>query len=272
MMRRTAGFTLIEAIMVIAITGILASIVAVFIKGPVEGYFDSARRADMTDAADATLRRIARDVQTALPNSLRASTDPSPGKCFEFLPVLGGGRYRYAQNSAATGSVFNFTTINAFSFDVLANQKLGSLPAGTNHVVVYNLGIGGADAYNSDNRRSISGVSGTSPNMTIALNAGVRFPFESPGKRFQVIPDYSVTYSCSGTTLYRTTQSISATPLAACPTTGTAVVTNVDCANSSFQYTPAVSQRNGLLTLTLTLTQSGESVRLYHEVHVDNVP
>jgi len=50
------------------------------------------------------------------------------------------------------------------------------------------------------------------------------------------------------------------------------VVSNVDCANSSFSYTPAVSQRNGILTIILTLTQSGESVRLYDEVQVNNAP
>ncbi|MFY9328023.1 MAG: type II secretion system protein [Georgfuchsia sp.] len=266
--RHSAGFTLVEAIMVIAITGILSAVVAVFIKGPVEGYFDSARRADLTDAADTTLKRIARDVQTALPNSLRADVG---GACVEFLPVVGGGRYRNAQSSALSGNVFDFTTISAFSFDVLADNRLGSLPAGTNHVVVYNLGFSGADAYNGDNRRSISSVSGTSPNMTVALNAGVQFPFESPGKRFQVIADNAVVYSCSGSNLLRATRSIT-TPMAACPVAGTTMVSNVDCANSSFKYTPAVSPRNGLLTLVLTLTQSGESVRLYHEVHVENVP
>ena len=40
-----AGFTLVEAIMVIVITGILAGMVAVFIKAPVDGYVDSVRRA-----------------------------------------------------------------------------------------------------------------------------------------------------------------------------------------------------------------------------------
>lgn len=267
-MRRKAGFTLIEAIMVITITGILSAIVAVFIRGPIEGYFDTTRRADLTDTADTALRRIVRDVQTTLPNSLRVG---GGGTCVEFLPVVGGGRYRNAKSSAAIGDVFDFTTALAFNFDVLADNGLGSLPAGTNHVVVYNLGPGIVDAYNGDNRRSIASVTGISPNMTIALNAGIRFPFESPGKRFQVIPDNSVVYSCSGGNLLRTTRAI-ALAMAACPAAGTTMVSNVDCINSSFNYTPGVSQRNGLLTMVLTLTQSGESVQLYDEVHVNNVP
>ena len=271
MKKTLRGFTLIEAIMVIAITGILGAVVAVFIRGPVQGYFDSARRADLTDAADTTLKRIARDVRLALPNSLR-TTSPASNLCFEFLPMVGGGRYRAALDNTGGGNVFDFATAFGFSFDVLADDGVGSLPAGVNHVVVYNLGIAGADAYNGDNRRSITGVAGIAPAMTVTLPAGVQFPFESPGNRFQVIPDVSVAYSCSGTTLYRSTQAISGTAMAACPSAGDVVVTNVNCAASSFQYTPAVSQRNALLTITLTLTQDGESVQLYDQVQVSNAP
>jgi MSHA biogenesis protein MshO len=69
--RRAAGFTLIEAIIAIVITGILGSVVAVFINRPIQGYFDSVRRAELTDQADVALRRISRDIRLALPNSLR---------------------------------------------------------------------------------------------------------------------------------------------------------------------------------------------------------
>ncbi len=262
------GFTLIEAIITIVITGILSGMVAVFIASPVKSYIDTVRRANLTDAADGALRRIARDVHGALPNSMR-STSPESSLCFEFLPTVGGGRYRVAP----IGNEFNFTSALAFSFDVLANNNLNHLPSGTNHVVVYNLGISGADAYGADNRRSITNVTGISPAMTVAMLDGVKFPFESPGKRFHVIPDYSVVYSCAGGKLLRSTRALTATSLAqlaSCPATGDVLVNNVS--TCSFSYTPAVSQRNGQLTMRLGLTQSGESVQLYQEVHVDNVP
>jgi len=263
------GFTLIEAIVVIVITGILSTVVAVFIRAPITGYFDSVRRAELTDAADTALRRIARDVRTALPNSLR-TTSPASSSCFEFLPTVGGGRYRAALRSAGTGDILDFSIADT-SFDVLANAKLPPTPgfgAATYHAVIYNLGISGANAYNSvdQNRTQIGGAS-TAANITIAAN---KFPFESPGKRFHVIPDYSVAYSCTGGNLIWSTQAISATPLAACPAAGTVLVSNVSAC--TFSYTPAVSARNGLLTITLVLTQSGESVQIYQEVHVNNVP
>ncbi|MFA6270798.1 MAG: type II secretion system protein, partial [Candidatus Paceibacterota bacterium] len=72
--RPSAGFTLVEAVVAIVITGILAGIVAVFIASPVQGYVDSVRRAELTDAADVALRRMMRDIRLALPNSLRVTS------------------------------------------------------------------------------------------------------------------------------------------------------------------------------------------------------
>ena len=269
------GFTLIEAIMVIVITGILGTMVAVFIRAPVEGYIDTFARAELTDAGDTALRRMARDVRSALPNSLRTTSGGS-GACFEFLPTVGGGRYRIAQSSVPAGDILDFSAADN-AFDVLASTSLpptGGYAAGY-HAVIYNLGIPGANAYNAAdlNRAAIAPASTAA---TITLSAANQFPFQSPNKRFHVIPGFSVVYSCSGSALLRSTRAISAAQLAACPAGGTVLVGNVDCANSSFIYIPAASRRNGLLTMTLVLSQPGahgtETIRLYQEVHVDNVP
>ena len=40
------GFSLVELIMVIVLTGILSGMIAIFIRAPVQGYMDSARRAE----------------------------------------------------------------------------------------------------------------------------------------------------------------------------------------------------------------------------------
>ena len=92
---------MVEMIVVMVITGIIGGMVAIFIKAPVQGYVDSARRAEMTDIADTALRRLSRDIRTAVPNSVRVlgcGTTP----CIEFLPTKGGGRYRASPATAGT--------------------------------------------------------------------------------------------------------------------------------------------------------------------------
>lgn len=66
-----SGFTLVELIMVIVIMGVVGATVAVFMKSPIDAYFDTARRAGIADVADTTVRRMARDIRKALPNSIR---------------------------------------------------------------------------------------------------------------------------------------------------------------------------------------------------------
>src|SRR5918911_2643011 len=102
--RRAAqgGVTLIELIIVIAITAIIASGVAVFISRPMESYVDSARRAELTDIADTALRRLTRDLRTALPNSIRI-TQVGGVYYLEYLQTSGGGRYRAERDNAGLG-------------------------------------------------------------------------------------------------------------------------------------------------------------------------
>ena len=275
------GFTLVEAIVVIVITGIIAAGVAVFIRAPVEGYVDSVARAELTDAADTALRRLSRDVNSALPNSLRQG----PGAaCIEFLPALGGGRYRVAPRADGTGNILDFTQ-NDPSFDVLAQNGLPPTGGfGNSSVVVYNLGIPGANAYDPNDRNRAAINAGASNAGLITLAAANQFPFRSPGNRFQVIQNASVVYYCAGNAIWRASRALPAGVLAApaaCPQAdfvgATVLVGNVDCTQSSFAYNAAVSQRHGILALTLVLTQPAsrgvnETISLYQEVQIDNTP
>lgn len=263
--RRSSGFTLVEAVVAITILGILGGMVAIFIRSPIDAYITQSNRAVLTDAADGAMRRISRDIGAALPNSLRTTAGGS-NACFELLPVLGGGRYRYQTSSTGSGDILDFTTTDT-SFDMLGQIRLANLPSGNNLVVIHNLGIAGADAYAADNTATIA--SATSASVTLT-GAGKKFPFQSPGKYFSVIPNNSVVYSCSGTNLYRTTQAISASPMASCPAGGTVLAANVS--SCSFVYTPAVNQRDGILSISLALTLNGETVTLYDQVMINNAP
>lgn len=271
--RLSAGFTLIEMIIVITITGIIAGMVAVFIAKPVEGYADSVRRAELTDAADVALRRMTRDVRLALPNTLREVTNG-----FEFIMTKSGGRYRDPADGSTGGDFLSFTSTSDKSFDVL-----GPLPAmdGGDRVVVYNLGAGysPADAYTGLNVATISGTGAITANpVQLVTNpfASQSPPLTSPSSRFQVVDkdDLVVRYVCNGQTLTRFSGCTLATP-SVCSGAGSLLAgaaSGEPKASCTIDYTSAANGRNGLLYLRLSLTQSGETVTLFQQIHVDNSP
>lgn len=260
-----SGFTLIELVMVIVIMGVIGGIVAVFMKSPIDAYVDSARRAALTDVADTAVRRMARDIRKALPNSI---LNPN-NQCLEFIPTKTGGRYRADVDAAGNGDTLNFAAADT-TFNMLGNN--GDFPADqqiqVNDVVaVYNLGINGADAYAADNTSVVSKVvNGTETEITIASK---QFPLASGSNRFHVIPggENVVAYVCNGGNLFRTARAFSG---AACPTTGAILARNVGSCN--FVYNGSDLQRNALVQLSITFTDGGETVSLYHEVHTDNTP
>jgi MSHA biogenesis protein MshO len=261
-MRQTArlqrGFTLIEAIVVIVVMGIVVALSAMFVRQPIEAYFDVSRRAELTDIADTALRRMARDLHSALPNSIRQS-----GNYLEFVPVTAAGRYRAEVEAGGGGDPLDFTSDTDSSFDVLGPAVAASA---SDSIVVYNLGIPGSDVYAGTSRRAaVSG--GSTVTYTVG---GTQFPFASPGNRFQVVGG-AVSYECAGGFLRRyagyAIQAAQPTPPGSAPAI---LASNVSaCAMS---YTPGASERSGLVAISLTLSKDGESVTLYHEVHVNNAP
>jgi MSHA biogenesis protein MshO len=271
------GFTMVELIMVIVIMGVIGGVVAVFMRSPIDAYFDSARRAALTDVADTAVRRIARDVRKALPNSIRASilAPSSVPNCLEFIPTRTGGRYRKTDLTGAAGTALDFTAADT-SFNMLGNNT--ALPADQqlqvgDVVAVYNLGIAGASAYLGDNTAVISAVAPAAlpaVGETAITIAAKQFPLESGSNRFHVIPNEErvVAYVCTGGNLRRTVTTGSFT--SACPATGPILATNVQ--SCTFSYNGSDLQRNGLVQIDLRISSSGETISLYHEVHVNNSP
>lgn len=270
--RRAAGFTLIEAVMTIALTGIVASMVAVFLRAPVTAYVDLNRRAALTDAADLALRRVSREIRLALPNSVRVD---ATGTYIEFLPTSDGGRYRAAPQADGTGDFLDFDSASDNSFDVLGPPV--AVAAG-DQLVVYNLGSPGADAYAGDTRRSLTATGAALTNLTFNP-AGAPFPFASPANRFQIVST-PVSFVCQAGTLRRyahyAIQATQPTNTAAAPLSTLSGANNallVDSVTScSFGYASGALARNGVVTLRLTLSSNGESVTLLQQAHVDNVP
>lgn len=269
------GFTLIEAIIVIMLTGILAVIAASFISRPITQYLDLSRRADLTDTANSALRRMSRDLHLALPNSVRQADST----CVEFLMTTNGGRYR----AATPGNAMQFDSTSGTLFDVIG--PLSVAPGDGDFIVVYNLGIPGADAYVPSYRGVVDGT-GTTVN-TIKLSSPIQNPLESPAKRFFVLSKTSpaVAFVCQGANvdpqgngtgrLYRLSTYAVTPAVASCSTlmsNASAALMADNVASCSFTYSSGIIERSGVLSIRLGLKKAGESVNLYQDVNVNNVP
>lgn len=292
---RQRGFTLIELIVVIIITAIVAGMVTVFIRAPVQGYLDVNARAELADAADMASRRIARDVRLALPNSVRVTSNGSDSY-LELLLTKTGGRYLSEDDnlSVIPGNVLAFDpstpVANANVFTIV-----GAVPAGLqtivagDFIVVNNLGgQPPVDAYNCSgqcNRAQVVSISGT--NVTLANNPFVAQTPSMPSLsyRFQVVST-AVTYRCSpnanGTgTLTRyagyaiePAQPVSATaaPLNSAPS---AALMAMQVAGCGFSFTTLANVQRGLVSIGLTLGAPGSNagqITLVQQAQVNNSP
>ncbi len=261
------GFTLIEMIVVIVITGILAGVLSRFLSEPVRGYVQVASRGVLVDQADLALRRIASEVQRALPNSLRVAC---AGQCLEFLSSVDGGMYR-AQVSgplaAPPDDILDFTNPDN-SFDVLGGLR--NAPPANSHVVVYNLNATAAtnNAYAGDNRATVA--AGSTSNR-IVLTAPIVFPQSSGQQRFYVV-DVPVSYLCNpgaGTLRRNAGYPINATQP---NNTAQGVLLSDRITACNFAFDPGSATRGGLLTMSLSLADGDERITLLHQVHVFNAP
>ncbi len=264
------GFTMVEMIIVIAITGILAAVAATLIKNPVIAYDETAKRAELADQAYLLVKKLKQDVRMSLPNSVRVSTVGN--KVFlEMLTLSNGGKYRVQQTSSNSGDILDFTTTDT-SFDLLSGTMTFS---GGEKIVVANIGSPGYDAYSLDNMSDYKGTLNTAVS-NIVINAK-KFPLESPNESFYVV-DKIVSYVCdkdSKTLTKYWGYSISGTqpndintaPLNSA--SSTLVADNIsDC---NFSYNQGVNSRNGIVTIWVKLKNKDQEATLYTDTYVKNI-
>ncbi|WP_283745524.1 prepilin-type N-terminal cleavage/methylation domain-containing protein [Sideroxydans sp. CL21] len=287
-LKSQCGFTLVEMIVVIVITGIIGGMVAMFIRAPVQGYVDSARRAEMTDIADTSLRRLGRDLRTAVPNSVRVPA-PAGSTYVEFMPTKDGGRYRVSATGGgggcgAAGDDLNFAAADT-CFEIVGSPI--TFAAG-DQIVIGSTQSSGNPPYQLPTsatgvRRAYNGVVGAATAVVMTSTVALPVFAEQDGHRFEVVPNdqQAVTYAClnlgtdtngDGTGTLTRYWGYGFNPIQIAPPLGGSNAILADKVSAcSFVYNTS-NARDSLVAISLTLTRSGENVSLYHEIHVNNIP
>lgn len=289
---RQHGFTLVEMVVVMIISGILSLVVMQFITRPIDIYVDQSRRARLVEQSLSVMQRLARDVRLAVPNSIRVGCG---GQCVELMRAVTGGRYR----ALPPGDVLSFLPTDADSaFDVVGtlsgtSELVASVDPracenGTaSCVVVYNTGFAGSDLWSGDNAATLVQVNVGTPTSVHFDNsrfAGgqAAFPAESPGRRFY-ITDTPVTFLCdtvaeslrrywgySRRAAQGDVDSHAELTALSNPAEHALLANGVSACR--FDYAPGTPTRNAVLALRLTLSEQGETVTLFEQFNVGNLP
>ena len=174
------------------------------------------------------------------------------------------------------------------------NDGVDDVASPADCLVVYNLGQGGADAYNGDNITRLNKICYATPCpaggcsnscdpacgnsfaaadcKTLSYNT-INFPYDSPSKRFFIV-DRAIAFICNESTrelrMYRgyDYQTLP-TPTAH----GVLLANQID--SCGFTYNPGSVTRPGLVTLEIAINDSNhsnETVSLLHQVFVENQP
>lgn len=276
------GFTLVELVIAISLMGVISVLVSTMISNQMLGYVDTARRADLVARTDMALQIMARDLRVAVPHSLRISG----GTAIEWVPVLDWGRYRKridtgeADPVTAAAATLDFSTLDT-EFDVLHAGTMPAMPAGARMVVgntaamaanginIYGgVGTGTLVPAGSHVITSTSVVPAINSNQ-ITLTPGFQFALGSAAGRFYLVNN-AATYLCnSGSiTRYDGYPIQSAQPTSA-PSGSSSALLLDGVSSCQFGYT-AIDATFGMLTITVQVTDSGESVTLTRSIAIEN--
>jgi MSHA biogenesis protein MshO len=253
------GFNLIELIVTITVIGIIMAGTLIYISNSMTAYTATTRRAQLTSLGRTAVEKVARELRTALPNSLRVSNN-----CIEFFSTLGGSAY-LSLPVATSGTTFSAVDFTLASY------------TGNAYVVVYPYDT--TALYAAADPGPLAGYASKagSPTATVTLSAAHQFAHQAPQRRFY-ITGTPVSFCVAGTDLLRYDNYGIHAVQTAPPTSGssTLVAQHIQTVDGSttvtpFTYTPGTLRRSGVVSLDFRFLIDGEWIKLAHEVHVHNV-
>lgn len=288
--RRLRGFTLVELILVIALSALVAAMVGSVLSRPLDNFVGQSRRAELVDRGVVALSRMQRDIRLAVPNSLRVSAD---GQALELLNIHSAARYRPNRSGSdsltfASGTATSCTATGQ-RCDAFQLLEPSLDPSGVRWLVLYNIGAESAGAALAGSNlwayanpgvvtpsgttfAALSGAPSGESLLQVTTPAAFRFAYASPQRRVY-LADSVVGYRCVGGELrrYQYADLLAALP-ASIPAAASSAVLAADVAGCTFSYRRGTGSRAGLASLRLRLSLGGESVELTEQVHIDNAP
>lgn len=248
---RQQGFTIVELIIVIVISGILAVGSVQFIGQATQGYSDAADRQQLATIGWIASEKISRELRNALPNSIRVSASNS---CIEFVPVTGGSHYRTLPDATTPRTI---TAIASGFAAVPSNTRIAVYP--TDVGAVY--GQASPGPISNSIIASLNSASGID---TITLAADFEFLTASPERRFYFTQD-PITYCVTGSRLDRYSgYGYSATK-------GTPQIIVDKLQRGTFTITPPSLTRNAVVALHFEFVDGATHI-VDQEVQIRNVP
>lgn len=289
---KKTGFTLIEMVIAIVITGIVAGMASLIILNPLRTFVAVSERVELMDSLEYALQHISRDLHAAVPNSLRVDSNQH---ALEFVHTAAGARYR---TGGAPEAALTFDAPDN-SFYLLGSDLVPDDPDARYQIVIYNTG---EYALNDDNEVDYNAPSPevnvyypggayhvitptdtevtltTVGNQTqVTLNPAHHFSLQSRLQRAYLV-DTPVTYLCDtiqGTLTRYSKYAINAVQ----PSNGdssvfdgvTQEVLLTHVTECAFHYQPSLVLQAPIVTIELGVTsEHDESVKLIKRLQVQN--
>lgn len=256
-MRRAAGFTLVELVIVIVLLAIVATISVQFVALSTRGAIDVSARQQRALQGVVISEQISRELREAFPLSIRVA-----GNCLEWLPIEAGTAYTDLPDGGNTIAVAPF-----------ANTP----PSGSTRAVVYGYGTSADSLYGSASPGPVSPTIASIDNSVspaqINLDANHRFGERSPQRRLFVVAQ-PVSLCQSGQFLYRYSGYAPSTTQPTPPSVTPQILSANLGGTVQFQYTPPSFRRAAVVQFTFTLKdpQGDETTTVSQEVQIRNVP
>jgi len=288
---QSAGFTLLEMVIVIILLAIIASVSSKFFTNVMSGYADTEIRVSLSQVGRIAVEKVTRELRNALPESVRISSN-----CIEFIPILATATYQNQSITYTTPAVASSPL--PVSGETAANSQVDVFNltfnpvGGTNHyLVVYPTGpgSGSGDPYSGSSPGVLFAYSSksfiNSPTNSITrlvMSSSNLFLRQSPTQRlFIVTQPISFCITAGGLLNRHVNYGINATQVAPPVGTITRIVDDMQLTDGGavtpFTYTTGSQQRNALVTIDLRIKQvdhlgNDNWIRMNHEVQVRNVP